>query len=429
MKSRTLLILAAFLASACAPEPEISSADVERILSVLSADSMAGRDIFTPGIAKAEAFIQSEFADIGLETLEGLDSYAQQFPVYSLVTESQSVALDGRAVSEDRIAASVSQESVSWTSIDDVNVVVVGPDDDLREQFSSLRGQDGNSLVLIHDSHQQMFNSFRMFMSRPRYTLELNGSNVVMVLTRQTSVNSLSVKLENALTTESLTNVVGVIPGRRSDEIVLFSAHHDHVGIGRPQDGDSIYNGANDDASGTTAVIALARYLKQSGKPERTLVFATFTAEESGGFGSQYLSQQMDPDQVVAMFNIEMIGKRGTENPNLVWITGFDETDLGQILQQGLMGDSGYTFGSDPYPDQNLFYRSDNAVFARAGVPAHSISTTSMDSDQDYHQASDEIETLDIDHMTMTIRALALGAVPIISGEATPTRVNPEGLN
>ncbi len=429
MKSRTLLILATFLTLACAPAPEISSAEVERILSTLSADSMQGRDIFTPGIAMAEAFIQSEFTDIGLETLDGLDGYAQRFPVYSLAAESQRVELNGRAVAEDRIAASVSQESIRWTSTDDVNVVVVGPDHDLREQFSSLRRQDGNSLVLVHDNHEQFFNNVRMFMSRPRYTLDLEGSNMVMIMTRQTDVTSLTVEMDYALTTAELTNVVGVIPGRRSDEVVLFSAHHDHVGIGRPVDGDSIYNGANDDASGTTAVIALARYFKQLRQPERTLVFATFTAEESGGFGSQYLSRQMDPDQTVAMFNIEMIGKPGAENPNLIWITGFDETDFGEILQQGLVEDSGYTFGADPYPDQDLFYRSDNAAFARLGVPAHSISTTSMDSDEDYHQASDEIETLDIDHMTMTVKAIALGAMPIVSGEATPTRVNPSGLN
>ena len=429
MKSRAALVIVAVLSFACAGDPEISSADVERILSTLSADSMQGRDIFTPGIAMAETFIQSEFADIGLETLDGLDGYAQQFPVYSLTAESQRVELNGRAVPEDRIAASVSQESVRWTSPDDVNVIVVGPDDDLREQFSSLRRQDGNSLILVHDSHQQFFNNVRMFMSRPRYTLDLEGSNMVMILTRQTDVTSLTMEMDYSRTTAELTNVVGVIPGRRSDEVVLFSAHHDHVGIGRPVDGDSIYNGANDDASGTTAVIALARYFKQLRQPERTLVFATFTAEESGGFGSQYLSRQMDPDQTVAMFNLEMIGKPGVEDPNLVWITGFDETDFGEILQQGLVEDSGYTFGADPYPDQNLFYRSDNAVFARLGVPAHSISTTSMDGDEDYHQASDEIETLDIDHMTMTVKAIALGAMPIVSGEATPTRVNPSGLN
>ncbi len=429
MNLRTLPILAALLASACAPKPEISSADVTRILSTLSADSMAGRDIFTPGIAKAEAFIQSEFADIGLEPLSGLGGHAQRFPVYSLAAERQMVQLNGRVVPQDRVAASVSQENIRWTSADDLNVVVVGPDDNLGEQFFALRGEDGNSLVLVHDNHQEIFGRFRGFMAGPRYALDMAGPNLVMVMTRQTNVTSLTVELDYVLSTAALTNVVGVIPGRRSDEFVLFTAHHDHVGVGRPQDGDSIYNGANDDASGVTAVIALARYFKQLRRPERTLVFATFTGEESGGFGSQYLSRQLDPDQIVAMFNIEMIGKAGVENPTLVWITGFAETDFGEILQTGMEQDAAYSFGADPYPDQNLFYRSDNAVFARLSVPAHSISTTSMNSDEDYHQASDEFETLDIGHMTATIQAIARGAMPIVSGDATPTRVDTAGLN
>ena len=114
---------------------------------------------------------------------------------------------------------------------------------------------------------------------------------------------------------------------------------------------------------------------------------------------------------------------------NISLFNNLTETDFGQILQQSMAEDSGYAFGPDPYPDENLFYRSDNATFARLGVPAHSISTTSMDSDKDYHRPSDEIETLHINHMTLTIEAIARAALPIVSGEATPTRVNTEGLN
>ena len=119
-----------------------------------------------------------------------------------------------------------------------------------------------------------------------------------------------------------LANVVGVIPGRRADEIVLFSGHYDHIGIVNPVDGDSIANGANDDASGTAAVIELARYFQAKGRPERTLLFAAFTAEESGGYGSRHFSEQVDPDRIVAMFNIEMIGKPAVAGANTAWITG-----------------------------------------------------------------------------------------------------------
>ena len=110
--------------------------------------------------------------------------------------------------------------------------------------------------------------------------------------------------------------MLGILPGKnkyatgdlQSDDIVVFSAHYDHIGVGKPVNGDSIYNGANDDASGTTAVMMLAKYFKELNNNDRTLVFVAFTAEEIGGYGSQYFSKQVNADGVVAMFNIEMIG-------------------------------------------------------------------------------------------------------------------------
>ena len=157
------------------------------------------------------------------------------------------------------------------------------------------------------------------------------------------------------------------------------------------------------------------------------MLVAAFTAEESGGYGSRYFSGQLDPDQIVAMFNIEMIGKPAVSGPNTAWITGFERSSFGEILAGAVEG-TVYEFYADPYPTQNLFFRSDNATLARLGVPAHSISTTPIDVDPDYHQVSDEVDTLDLDHMSNTIRAIALGATTIISGEATPTRVDPESL-
>ena len=87
------------------------------------------------------------------------------------------------------------------------------------------------------------------------------------------------------------------------------------------------------------------------------------------------------------------------------------------------------SFNPDPYPAQNLFYRSDNATLARLGVPAHSISTTPIDVDPDYHEVSDEFETIDISHMTNTIRAISRAAEGIISGDDTPTRVDVSKVN
>lgn len=427
MKIISMVLLVTLVCTSCR-QPEIRRADVERIISTLAANDMEGRAIFSPGIERAQEFIRGEFDAIRLETLEGLGDYVQQFYVHALVPENAKVVLNGREVQSDRVIARVNTESVVWTSPDDVTVQVVGPNDDLRAAIGSAFGNGGDNLVVIDGGHAEIFNRYRRFLSQPGYSLDsAGGSNTVLVLSDDRNVTSLDVQVTGVREQRALANVVGVIPGRRSDEIVLFSAHHDHVGFGRPADGDSIMNGANDDASGTAAVIALAKYFKASPQPERTLVFATFTGEEMGGFGSHYLSRQLDPDQIVAMFNIEMIGKAGKDGPNALWITGFEESDFGEILAQAVEGTE-YSFSADPYPDENLFYRSDNATFARLGVPAHSISTTPID-DEDYHQVSDEVETLDLDHITAVIRAIAAAAMPIISGEATPTRIDASGLN
>jgi Zn-dependent M28 family amino/carboxypeptidase len=171
----------------------------------------------------------------------------------------------------------------------------------------------------------------------------------------------------------------------------------------------------------------LARYYQALGNNARTLVFAAFTAEEVGGFGATYFSQRFNPDEVKAMFNIEMIGTESKWGKNSAYITGYDKTDMGKIMQDNLAG-TAFTFYPDPYPDQNLFYRSDNATLARLGVPAHTLSTSKMDNEPNYHKPSDEIGTLDMANMTRIIQAIALSARGIVAGTQTPTRVDSRNL-
>jgi Zn-dependent M28 family amino/carboxypeptidase len=222
-----------------------------------------------------------------------------------------------------------------------------------------------------------------------------------------------------------MNNVVGVLKGKsKPDEIVIFSAHYDHIGIQPAVEGDSIANGADDDASGTTAVIALAKYFKEINNNARTLVFVAFTAEEAGGMGSRYFTEQVDANKVIAMFNIEMIGKTSKWGQNSAFITGFERSDFGTILQKNVKGTQ-FQFMPDPYPEQDLFYRSDNARLAIKGVPAHSISTDQIDRDPYYHTVNDEVETLDMQNIVAAIKGIALGSKSIVSGEDTPTRVAP----
>lgn len=229
----------------------------------------------------------------------------------------------------------------------------------------------------------------------------------------------------NRRTKEEITtsNIIGVLEGKsKKDEYVVISAHYDHLGMKKEGEGDLIYNGANDDASGVTGVLTLAEYFASRGDNERTLIFIAFTAEEMGLVGSRHFGKGIDANQFIAGINLEMMGKIAATGPKTAWLTGFDRSDFGKIIQKNLE-DSEYKLYPDPYVKFNLFFRSDNASLARLGVPSHTFSTTQIDKDPDYHKVSDEAESLDVDIITETIKAVAKGTKTIIDGTDTPTRV------
>lgn len=217
-------------------------------------------------------------------------------------------------------------------------------------------------------------------------------------------------------------NVIGVLEGStKKDEYVIISAHYDHLGMKKNRKGDFIFNGANDDASGVTGVLALAEHFKKVGN-KRTIIFVAFTAEEMGLIGSTHFGKGIDASKFVAGINLEMIGKIPSFGPNTAWLTGFERSDFGKIIQRNLKG-TGYQLYPDPYKNFNLFFRSDNASLARLGVPSHTFSTTPIDVDKDYHKVSDEASTLNMTVITQTIQAVAKGTESIINGKDTPTRV------
>jgi Zn-dependent M28 family amino/carboxypeptidase len=296
--------------------------------------------------------------------------------------------------------------------------------DNLGQKVQGVLHANKNELVFIDSSFTK---TFGRLINLKRQVFKSDYSTIFILGNFQPK--QFSIQAQHSIEEVKFANVVGILPGKsKKNEYVIFSGHYDHLGVGKPGDADSIYNGANDDAAGTTAVIMLANYFKKLNNNERSIVFAAFTAEEIGGFGSQYFSKQFDPVQVEAMFNIEMIGTESKWGKNSAYITGYEKTNMGEILQQNLKGSS-FTFYPDPYTQQGLFYRSDNATLARLGVPAHTISTSKMDSEPNYHKVSDEVSTLDLDNMTEIIKAIAISSQSIISGKDTPSRVKPESLN
>ncbi|WP_281226071.1 M28 family metallopeptidase [Flavobacterium aquiphilum] len=404
----------------------INSKEVTRIERILSADDMQGRRAFTPAIDKASAFIESEFKKAGLKTFMGAPNFRQEFFMTESKETASKIVVDGKEINKLQVVAFSYQPQVSLTEKSDITVVKISKGDNLGQKFNEYFNGTKSYLVLVDASFNKVLPNLQHI-----DRIKTNpGDNTVLFVFGVSEANIFSIELSNTVTKKPLNNVVGVLPGKsKPDEYVIFSAHYDHLGVGSPEEGaphtatDSIYNGANDDAAGSTAVIMLANYLKKLNNNERTIIFTTFVAEELGGFGAKYFSKQLPADKVIAMFNLEMIGTESKWGKNSAYITGFEKSNMGEILQRNLKG-TAFQFYPDPYPQEQLFYRSDNATLAKLGVPAHTISTSKMDSEPNYHTADDEIETLDIDNMTEIIKAIAISSSTIISGKDTPTRVD-----
>ena len=421
MKFIFTLLLTAFtsLSFSQSIDKIINAGEVSRIETILSSDKMQGRKTFTPYIDSAADFIANEFKKSGLKFFDTLNSYKQTFFLTKAKVSSVTAEIDGKKIDADKILAVTKEPELIFDESSDFSKVSIGKDDNFITTAFGLIRSNKKYLVFTDTSHFKNFERLRRFQEN-NFNIE---SPVIFVLTNE-SPSKYHFNIKSEITTSPLTNVAGVLPAKsKKDEYVIFSAHYDHLGIGKPDaKGDSIYNGANDDAAGTTAVMMLADYFSKVNNNERTLIFVTFTAEEIGGFGSKYFSKQIDPEKTVAMFNIEMIGTESKWGKNSAYITGYEKSDFGKILQKNLEGSS-FHFKPDPYPKQNLFYRSDNATLAALGVPAHTISTSKMDNEPNYHQQSDEITTLDMNNMAEIIKAIAISSKTIVSGKDTPTRV------
>jgi hypothetical protein len=202
---------------------------------------------------------------------------------------------------------------------------------------------------------------------------------------------------------------------QRAGEVILLSAHIDHLAprpsspeasarqAATPSVGaDTIFNGADDDASGSVAVMELAEALVRGPRPKRTIVFAWFGSEESGGTGSRYFADKpvVPLDRIIANLQFEMIGRPDAKvPPHTLWLTGYERSTLGPELAR-----RGAKLVQDPHPEQNFFTRSDNIQFARRGVIAHTVSSFGLH--KEYHTPDDEIRFVDFAHMTDAIRSM-----------------------
>ncbi|KGJ88790.1 M28 family peptidase [Thalassotalea sp. ND16A] len=423
--------------NACALSSNDQSIDLDSVtadMQFLASDDLKGRLAGSSEITVAEDYIAKQFQQAGLQPLKGLNSYKQNFTLNRYLPKTLKVKLNQQNIHAEKIAVAGSISSIRWNK-ESAQHLVIGKNDDLRSSLNSLNQHGENTIVLIDSTHQEMFARYRNKFTNGSQSLERRApAAIVLILTDETVINTIEVSASIDHQQQTLSNVIGVLPGKsKADEFVVFSAHHDHLGTQAPDingnDQDLIYNGANDDASGVTAVLNLARYYANPtniSNNERSIMFVTFTAEESGLLGSSHFVNDIDADSITAMLNIEMIGKAAEFGAGTYWMTGYERSNLATILQQNLSANSNNAkqqIFADPYKKYGLFYRSDNASLAKLGVPAHSLSSTQMTNDHDYHQVSDEIGTLDLEQMTAIINSIASASSSLIDGSDTPDRI------
>ncbi|ALO35049.1 peptidase M23 [Colwellia sp. MT41] len=428
----------------------ITLAQITKDVSYLASDALKGRNNFTLEIRQAADFIAKRFNEVGLSPAPSAPNFKQYYSLQKIIPDTLSVEINGQEIAAESLAMATTKIDFLWDSNtlkgnqsikrSPVNTVMIGENDNLRKALRELNHQGGQHLVLLHPKHEKSFKRYQSYFARgltklvdEKSTAD-SGGVIVIALTDISQIKRFTVKGKAKVTDTSLSNVVGILPGKsKAHEIVLYSAHYDHLGVkpsvdttpnSTPLTGNEIFNGADDDASGVSAIINLANHFAIMGNNERTLMFAAFSAEEIGGFGSRHFSTQVEPKQITAMINIEMIGKPAIFGEGTVWMTGMDRSNLGEQLNQALASQNLKIY-ADPYPKQNLFYRSDNATLARLGVPAHSFSSTQLDKDQHYHQVSDDINSLNLPSMLQVIRMLATATTPLVDGSITPSRIDP----
>jgi hypothetical protein len=397
-----------------AQQPVIDSFPREtamKIMDVLAGDSLRGRRNMTVDLLRAGTFILNEFRQAGLQPLPGKVNFLHEFyPQYPPV---------------ERL-----RDELEW------NGKWMVPDDFVffKAEPVTFLTRDLHSFTVIHlDSFSK--NTLEFYNHHPGDLLLWSESPADLAIPvsplKGIAGARLLVHAQEAPVTLKLTanpryyglieyNIVATIPGKtKPEECILFSAHYDHNGIVKGK--DSIMNGANDNASGTTALIMLAQYFAMRNDNERTLIFCAFAGEEIGLRGStemeRYLGEQFRTLTIKAGINLEMLGlpQYGQKK---VFITGERYSTLPAILKKGLKV-QGIKVIHEPSEEKRLFRRSDNYPFVKTGIPAHTI-MASDDDEPCYHRPCDEIKRMDMSNLCLIARAVAAACAGLINGKDTP---------
>jgi len=395
------------------PVDSILEKDVKAAIQFLASDELMGRANGSDGIIKAATFIGEKFRAAGLQPLPGQAAYYIPFSLTTKNKKTPPAILEWNdGVLEPARFLYLRQQPGHHAPLSLADFTVIELDNCITEDIlSNYATQSGNFLLWTSKRQPDSSQFLPAVIKMPAGGLQQD----FLIVCADKQPDSLKLSAVPGYHSNTGYNIVGLLPGRtKADEVLVFSAHYDHMGIINGNSKDSIMNGANDDASGTTAVLALAEYFAMRGDNERTLLFCAFAGEEFGLVGSRDFIRHIKPEKMVANINIEMIGIP-QYGKNSIFITGANESYLPKLLYKGFKA-AGVKVKAEPDTDKMLYMRSDNYAFAQAGVPAHTI-MSSDDDDRCYHKPCDEADRIDITHLTKVISLIAKAAEEIIKGE------------
>jgi Peptidase family M28 len=284
--------------------------------------------------------------------------------------------------------------------------------DDARKMLEPYRNSSAAMVIVASSAYSQR--TFDMLAKEPPQIPPVIGNEepkhrAMLVIAKQETFDQLwaepqgtTVTLQAEISpwkTTNTWNVLAKVEGAtEKEQIVLLSAHLDHLGV---RDGLT-YLGADDDASGTVAVMELARVLAKEPRPQRTVIVALWGSEEAGLIGARYFLQNpaFPLKDIVANLEFEMIGRPDPKlKPDQLWLTGWERTNLGPELAQ-----QGAKLVGDPRPTEKFFTRSDNYALAKEGIVAQTVSSFGVHAD--YHQPTDTLDKIDFEHMDRAIASM-----------------------
>jgi hypothetical protein len=455
----------------------ITAADFLHRVGIIAHDSMRGRDTPSPELDQTAEYVAAEFGRMGLTPGGDNGTFIQRYPLRRTVfdlTASGLTVWGGRTLRFGEDVARLRGNATTGDGVSGPTVVVTGRGEPAALARLSLEG----AVALVLTDAPRNFGLIRsltarnpaavIFVTRPSErewgtlmgnqaattlgkgwgplpsgqtpVLEVREASIAEALRangfdpataerggrlRTTSMSGLNFSVTLSFqTAEALSapNVIGILEG--SDpalraEYVAFSGHMDHVGVRRPVNGDSIFNGADDDASGTIAVVEAAEaFAMLQPRPRRSLAFVLVSGEEKGLWGSEYFSEEptVSMDRIVANLNADMVGRNW---PDTIVAIGMEHSDLGETLNRvnAAHPEIGMTAIDDLWPEQRYYFRADHFNFARKGVPILFFFNGTHD---DYHRPSDEVDKIDGEKASRIVKLLFYLGLEVANADDRP---------